>query len=383
MSMKKLSEALLKAFEDFDYRVECDDFLLYELGRLIEEDDASFENEEFRRVINEGLHEHIDNRLEIRAELAWRLRRGSAEPSRADIRSALHAIEDTNLSCGEIAAVVQSYTKYLFQRLEACAEGACDEEIEARTAIERYQNGEMLREQLIGRLKTLGPAAIAPVADLLFASLDDRMTVEAALSLLESTRNAVSARILAHLISEPMLDEDLEQRAYALLQQMWPLPRHYILYSLKLHDHEDLPFPWFQLLVQCEEPSAVDRILDEIVVHADNASFREDLAALAELLRQSRDPATEEKIMHLLNAEPPQPAAEMLEAFLKTHSRGAEAGRTSVADRGMTNKKYLAAAKLLDSGNQKDAARRLEEILNDVPEYPFALMLKRVVDGES
>jgi hypothetical protein len=305
--MKKLSEALLKAFQDFDYRVECDDFLLYELGRLIEEDDASFENEEFRRVINEGLHEHIDNRLEIRAEMAWRLRRGSAKAddrSRADIRSTLHAIEDTNLSCGEIAAVVESYTKYLFQRLEGCAEGAGAEEIEARTAIERYQNGEMLREQLIAQLKTLGPAAIAPVADLLFASLDDRMTVEAALSLLGSTRTAVSSRIVAHLISEPMLDEDLEQRAYVLLQQMWPLPRHYILYSLKLHDHEDLPFRWFQLLVQCEEPSAVDRILDEIVVHADNGSFLEDLTALVELLRQSRDPDTEEKIMQLLNAEP-------------------------------------------------------------------------------
>ena len=30
-----------KPLEDFDYRVECDDFLLYELGRLIEDDKAS------------------------------------------------------------------------------------------------------------------------------------------------------------------------------------------------------------------------------------------------------------------------------------------------------------------------------------------------------
>ena len=29
--------------DDFDYRVDCDDFLLYELGRLIEEERASLE----------------------------------------------------------------------------------------------------------------------------------------------------------------------------------------------------------------------------------------------------------------------------------------------------------------------------------------------------
>jgi len=29
--------------ENFDYRVECDDFLLYELGRLIEDDRAALE----------------------------------------------------------------------------------------------------------------------------------------------------------------------------------------------------------------------------------------------------------------------------------------------------------------------------------------------------
>ena len=66
--------------ESFDYRIECDDFLLYELGRLIEEDRASFEDAEFRRVIEAGIHEHIERRLDIRAGMALRLRtsRGGA-----------------------------------------------------------------------------------------------------------------------------------------------------------------------------------------------------------------------------------------------------------------------------------------------------------------
>src|SRR5262249_6900674 len=58
----------------FDYRVDCDDFLVYELGRLIEEDRASLEDEEFRRVIAAGIHEHIERRLDIRSEIASRIR---------------------------------------------------------------------------------------------------------------------------------------------------------------------------------------------------------------------------------------------------------------------------------------------------------------------
>ena len=60
--------------ENFDYHVECDDFLLYELGRLIEEDRASLDDEEFRELIDEGIHEHVETRLELRAEIARRLR---------------------------------------------------------------------------------------------------------------------------------------------------------------------------------------------------------------------------------------------------------------------------------------------------------------------
>ena len=53
-----------------------------------------------------------------------------------------------------------------------------------------------------------------------------------------------------------MLEEDLEMTAYAFLRAMWPLPRHYIFYFLKLHTHEDIPFRWFQLLMDSEEPAA-------------------------------------------------------------------------------------------------------------------------------
>ena len=54
--------------DNFDYRVGCDDFFLYELGRLIDEELASFEEEEFRTVIDAGIHEHIERHLEIRSE---------------------------------------------------------------------------------------------------------------------------------------------------------------------------------------------------------------------------------------------------------------------------------------------------------------------------
>src|SRR5689334_21130133 len=66
--------------EEFDYHIECDDFLLYELARLIEEDRASFEDEEFFRLIDAGIHEHIERRLDIRANLAVRLRTSDVPP---------------------------------------------------------------------------------------------------------------------------------------------------------------------------------------------------------------------------------------------------------------------------------------------------------------
>jgi len=141
-------------------------------------------------------------------------------------------------------------------------------------------------------------------------------------------------------------------------------------------------------MIDCEDPAAVDRILEEVLVHAENPDFREDLQALVELLRQSRDPRTEEKIMELLNhPNTPQAAAELLERFLKTSSpavRKSGSGTdswTSLDRLHAANKKYLAAAKLLDSGRTADSLRKLDELLNEEPRYPFALMLKRMISA--
>jgi hypothetical protein len=339
---------LTNPLENFDYRVQCDDFLLYELGRLIEEDRATFEDDEFRRVIEAGIHEHIERRLDIRADMALRLRSGgNADPT-------LHAIEDIESPLRDIPQVVHSYTSYFFDRLEQCLSSPPDERI-------------------------------TTAADILLDSPEDRARAEPAIDMLGSIRSAVSARILAHVISEPMLEEDLEMRAYDYVREMWPLPRHYLLYSLRPHTHEDIPFRWFQLLIECGEPSAVDRILEEVIVHGGNADYREDLMTLVQLLEQAHDPETEDKILQALNTqETPKAAALILEGFLR-NSKILRQDTTSESpwatlDRVYTaNRRYLSAARLFDSGNKSEAARALEEVLKEEPAYPFALMLKRML----
>jgi tetratricopeptide (TPR) repeat protein len=171
-------------------------------------------------------------------------------------------------------------------------------------------------------------------------------------------------------------------RAYESLRGMWPLPRHYILYSLKRHNHEDIPFRWFQLLIESNEPEAVDRIIEELRAHADDSTFREDLLALIELLSQSSDPATEEKILQTLNdPQVPRPASELLEQFLKTSPRSVRAKADPLTWEAQSrlqtaNKKYQAAAKLLDAGRKAEAIEKLDELLKVQPNYPFAVILK-------
>ncbi len=334
--------------EDFDYRIPCDDFLLYELGRLIEEDRASFADEEFRRVIDSGIHEHIERRLDVRSELAARFRAVQPVPVRA-----LSMLEDIEAPLRDAPVIIQSYAAYLLRRLEECADVHPDEKITI-------------------------------TADLLFESPEDRGVAESALDVLGSTRSPISARVLAHAISEPMLEEDLELKAYGYLRAMWPLPRHYILYSLRQHAHEDIPFRWFQLLVECDEPSAVDRILEELAVHSAHSDYREDLSTLVELLGTARDPGTEDKILQVLNSEDtPRAGIELLDAFLKkTKTRRYKDAEPAEPWAGLdrlyaANKKYLAAAKLFDSGRRPEAEFKLDELLKEHPQYPFALMLKR------
>src|SRR4030095_2344658 len=144
--------------ENFDYRIMCDDFLLYELARLIEEERVSLDDVEFRRVVDAGIHEHIERRLDIRADMALRLRTAGASSDRV-----LQAIEDIESSLGNIPEILQSYTEYLFKRLERCSEEAPDERITA-------------------------------AADLLFETPGDRAGAEASIDFLGAMRSAVSAR---------------------------------------------------------------------------------------------------------------------------------------------------------------------------------------------
>ena len=336
--------------ENFDYRVECDDFLLYELARLIEEDRASLDDEEFLRVIESGIHEHVERRLPVRSELAQRIRSSGAGPDRT-----LRAVEDIELPLSDIPAIIYSYTAYLFARLEQCSTESSDERI-------------------------------STAADTLLDSPDDRAAAELSIDLLGSIRSAVSARVLAHIISEPLLDEDLESKAYNFVRGMWPLPRPYILYSLKPHTHEDLPFRWFQLMVDCDEPSVVDRILEEVVVHGGDADYREDLTALVQLLENASDPETENKILQVLNSEgAPKTSVEILEQFLRNtnpqrhHDAKANSPWASLDRVYAANRRYLAAARLFDSGKRSDAGRAIEDLLKDDPQYPFALMLKQMM----
>ena len=250
--------------------------------------------------------------------------------------------------------MLQSYTAYLFRRLEECAGETPDERIEA-------------------------------AADLLLESPEDRAAAEMALSILASRRSAVTSRILAHVIAEPMLDEDLEARAYGYAKEMWPLARPYILYNLKPHTHEDIPFRWFQLFVECDEASTADRILEEVLVHADDPNYREDLLALVELLGRTKDPTVEEKILQVLNNEQTtRSAREMLEGFLRDTPPRQRAAETpepwkSLAAVYAANQKYLSAAKLFDSGRKTEADHKLDELLKQHPGYPLAVMLKQVI----
>ena len=380
------ADALAQLFDDFDYRVEPDDFLLYELSRLIDDDRATFEDEEFRRVIDEGIREHIEQRPEIRAAMAAVLRRAGSQPNESAQRIAtrtIRALEQVDFPLHNVSLVVRTFTASMFRRLEDAADQDTMLEDEARTLIERWHKGEILREQMTRRLKEMGRPAVGPLADLLFDAPEDRMAAETALNVLGSIRSSSSARVLVHAIVEPILEEDLELKAYHFARSMWPLARHYVLHTLAPHTHEDLPFRWFQLLIDCDELRAVDLILEEVIVHGENSTYHEDLKALLELLRRSHDPDVEEKIVVLLNAaDTPIEAKKTLEAFVATF-RPLDSDHDNPWTRASRlvdlNTRYLAAAKLFDTGRQNEASLALDAILKDDPQYPFAVALKQLI----
>ena len=333
----------------FDYSVDAEDFVLYELLRLIEEDRASFDDPEFRTLIDSGVRSHIAEKPEVRAKLAGILRSASTEQSRTVTLRIVRALEDLNTDLCNVGVVVRSYTAYLLSRLEAVQQAEGDE----RTT---------------------------EAADLLFESTGDRDAAETALAVLCEAPSAVRARVLAHAVSEPLLDEDLEAKAFAALKSFWPLPRAYMLYNLQGHPHEDIPFRWFQLFVEADELTTVDLVLEELRAHGESADYHEDLSALLDVLHGCRDPELEDKILGMVNSAAASPAASaLLQKFLEEHQPTVAAGETPWSREEKQfdlNRRYVEAARLFDAGKVKDAQVKLESILSEDPAYPFAVMLQ-------
>jgi hypothetical protein len=347
-------EKVAATLAGFDYNVEAEDFVLYELHRLIEEDRASFDDAEFRRLIDEGIRAHIEDNLENRAKLAAVLRSAplTGEAETVALR-VVHAIEDIQSDLCNVAVLVHNFTTYLLSRLEQL-------------------NGDTTDDRIV------------TAADLLFESTGDRSAAETALAVLCINPSPVSARVLSHAISEPLLEEDLEAKAFAAVKASWPSPRHYLFYNLREHPHEDIPIRWFQLFVEVDELTTVELALDEFRAHGDNPHYQEDLAALLEILHGCRDPEIEDKIMSAINASTTNPAVlPLMRKFLEEH-RPIEPNPTNAwgrhAEALKLNQKYLSAAALFERGDHTQALMSLESILAEDPTYPFAVGLKQIIE---
>jgi len=313
-----------------DYGVHPEDFIFYELHRLIEEDRASFDDPEFRNLIDEGIRAHVQDNLDTRARLAGTLRSsGLRGEAHTVARRVVHALEDLEADLCNVAEKVTT------------------------------------------------------AADLLFESTGDRSAAETALDILCANRSPVCARVLAHAVSEPLLDEDLEARAFVALKASWPLPRHYMLYSLREHPHEDIPIRWFQLFVEVDELMTADLVLEELRAHGESPAYLEDLAALMETLHGCRDPELEDKILDAVNsASTSAPVLSLLRKFLEEHRPAAapDGGPWAKRSRALElNRQYQSAAALFEQGEKEKGLQALERILSVDKAYPFAVMLRRVM----
>jgi hypothetical protein len=280
-----------------------------------------------------------------------------------------------------VAFVVRKFAAYLFDRLQSI-EDLSEGETEAREAIEAWKAGAITGEKLIAELQHIGRASLGPAADLLLNSTGDRNTAETALHVLSHIHSPVSARVLAYVVSEPVLDEDLETRAYSAVREVWRLARPYVLHSLHLHAHEDLPFRWFQLLIESDEATATDLIYEEMRAHGNQTNYHEDLWALASLMTYSRDPEIEDKVIGWMNnPDTPQPVIPMLQEFIKEYRKPESQPNSSDSWAERTrlrrmNEEYIAASRLFDAGRVEEAKQALDHILQREPDYPFAVMLK-------
>jgi len=390
ISVGESVDILSNTIAGLNFLVDADDFILYELNRMIEEGRASFEDEEFRILIDEGIREHIEENLPVRAQLAGRLRiaaRTVDPKTRAVAERVIRALENTLYDLRNAGVVVRTYTAYLFERLQSL-DGVAPGESEVRAMIESWKTGGIPAGSLTAELQKIGRPALGPIAELLTQSPEDRASAELSLAVLSHVRSSVSARVLAYVVSEPMLDEDLEARAYTALRSQWPLARGYMLHSLHSHAHEDLPFRWFQLLIEADETTSSELIYEEMRVHGRFPNYHEDLWALASLLAHSRDPDIEEKVLGWINVpQTPEPVVPMLQEFLKDYrrpdlriskpdSQDPWARRVHLQE---VNSQYIEASRLFDAGNFKEADLALKRILKEEPGYPFAVMLAQMV----
>jgi hypothetical protein len=389
ISVGESVDILSNAIAGFDFLVDADDFILYELNRMIDEERASFEDEEFRILIDEGIREHIEENLRVRAQLAGKLRiaaRTVDPKTRSVAERVIRALENTLYDLRNAGVVVRTYTAYLFERLQSL-DGMATGEAEVRARIESWKSGTIPSSSLIADLQKMGRPALGPVAELLTESPEDRASAELSLAVLSHIRSSVSARVLAYVVSEPMLDEDLEARAYTALRAQWPLARGYMLHSLHSHAHEDLPFRWFQLLIEADETTSSELVYDEMRAHGKSPNYHEDLWALASLLAHSHDPEIEEKVLGWINVpQTPEPVVPMLQEFLKEYHRpeilnpDSQNPWTRRVHLQEMNSQYIEASRLLDAGRIEEARHSLERILNEEPGYPFAVMLTQILN---
>ena len=324
------TDLLGELISDIVFQLRPDDFLVYELARLTEDyEEPSFKNEEFRLLVEQGIRLRLHRDIAIRAQLVGKLRQAypDMQPEARKIApDVIGAIEDVEFPLHQIGAIVRSFTNQLFEQLESMPDGS-EVDDRARALLEEWKAGRIDRPTMFEEIRRIGPGSAGAVADMLFETTEDGELADTAIELLTLFETPMSARILAHLVSVPILEEDQEERAQTALKGLWPRPLPYMLYNLKKHTHEDLPFRWFELLIEIDHTRGVERILEEVAVHSMDQSYHEDLLAILSLLDRSNDPGVVGKILRLMtDSRTPEPTLRLIEEWLE----GAEL-ETSVA----------------------------------------------------
>ena len=302
------------------FGIQEDSFLLQELGHLIQDGEPSIQDDDFRFVIQQGIRLYVNPNIDLRARLAECLRHACPTmkgPERRIAYTVIGAIEDVDFSLDKVGAVVRGYTNQLLETLQRETDDD-SRGAEERAWIEQWTQGGLDRQTLLERFGNVGSTGVPAVADLLFDSLEDPTRIQTALELLAVIRTPVAAQVLAYIVSEPILEELQEERALRTLRELRGLALPYILYNLKRHLHEDIPFHWFELLIDTDNTRAVDRILEEVIAHARSPSYREDLQSILPLLDRSNDPGVVGKLLRLITEDAvPDEAVEVIENWVE------------------------------------------------------------------